>query len=1506
MLQVRLLGQFSIQFGDELIPISSRPVQSLLAYLILRPGFAERREKLAGLLWPESSDESARNNLRHALWRLRKALAIDVLSGHDYIVADDLTICFNPNSDYWLDVADLERQQGDDCPAEDLIAAVSLYRGELLPGFYDEWVSLERDRLRSVYERKMQLLISGLTKECCWSEILHWAEQWIALGQAPEPAYRALMIAHYELGDQANVASVYQRCVETLEQELEVQPSEPTLTLYAQLSRGERERTPPSVVRATTRDETPTEVQPPYKGLQYFDRADTALFFGRERLTARLVARLRRADNPLAGRFLAVIGDSGSGKSSLVRAGLIPALEEGRPLLGDLAPPADSSQWAIHLITPTAHPLEALALSLTRDSESVSAAATLSDDLACEPRCLHLYASKLLYDQARRSGKRQTGHIVIVVDQFEELFTLCNCPDERRAFVDNLLTAVLREGPTIVVIALRADFYAHCARFEQLREALESQQVYIGPMNTEELRRAVTGPAEREGWDFEPGLVDFLLQEVEDEPGALPLLSHALLETWRRRQGRTMTFAGYNASGGVRGAIAATADRVLDALGQEQRAIARQIFLHLTELGEGAPDTRRRVRLSDLQTAAKEPAAVEAVLGILADARLVTITEDSVEVAHEVLIREWPTLHSWLDQNRDDLHLQRQLDAALEEWQAAEQDPSYLLRGTRLDQFDQWAKTVNLTLSQAEQDYLRASAAARQQRLAVEIERQAHERELETRSRGFMTALLLVMVLATIATLILATMARRAERVAESEAAARATLQAIAEAEAEARAIQEALAERQARTATARELTAFASNIHDNNPELAILLALQAVDETFAVDGFVLPEAEFALHQAVQASRLELAITGEEGLSFVAFTPNGKQLVTWGPVGGEPAGYTKIWDAKSGELLQSVPGMPIVGRSLDDNRILIAQPESNTIHHALWDTNAGTLITLVTIDNLPLPQSAALAPDRKRIAYSLPNGKTAIWDLYTGQEVISLASEGRPPDRSLAFSPDGQHLATGDSSGLVTIWDLVNGDPVHQMPAYTGAVTALLYDEAGDRLFTAANNDSLVKVWDTKTAQELANFEARDRAIAGLDLSQDETLLAGSGWDGITYIWDISELPTGDVDGETQALTGHISRVGDVAFSPDGQQVASVSSSTIRIWNIGLEGRWEGPVFVNGPPAEPEALVSIAVSPDGNLLAATNADKKVRVWNTTTGQRLFTLTGHQDEVERVSFSPDGEYLVTVGHDDTIRGWDATTGAALFSLDDINCAENTPYPIRCDIAFSPDERLLAIGESDGSVRLLDFQTLLRNETVDSALVQTIEASAMPVWDMAISPDGLHLATAGLDNMVRLWDIETGERLLTLFGHDDSLLVVVFDHDGRRLATADVNGQVNIWDLPTGKLRHEITGHAGPVTGLAFSPDSHLLASASYDGAAAVWDTETGQLRHAFDGHIGGVTAVAFSPDGKRLYTSSNDGTSRVYLLDIEELMAEAHSRVGRSFTEGECQAFLHLGECPPAP
>ena len=663
--EARLLGRFEIRVDGSDVDLQSRAAQSLLAYLMLSAGVRHRREKLACMFWPDADDTNGRSYLRHALWRMRKALG-DV----KWLSSDDITVAFDPPASYWLDVAVFEHQSGD--TSEDaLMQSAGAYQGHLLPGFYDEWAALERERLEALVPDRFGRLIELLAGEKRWGEVTEWAERWVALGGAPEEGYRALMRAYAATGDRSRMLAAYQRCVRALERELDTSPSEQTQELLRELSADARQvdaRIPPRVP-------TISPMTPPFKGLRHFEDADAGIFCGREPIVARLAERLRKTT------FLALIGASGTGKSSILRAGLLPLLRRGAPDL------------ALFLVTPGERPLASLARGLARRLGEVSAdtlVAALSADA-------HGLARHLLSLRSKS---------VLVVDQFEEIFTVCRDPFEREAFIDNLIAAA-ESGSTSCVVALRADFYGHCADYPSLRDAVSRAQEYLGPMSRADLRRAIEVPAAVGGCTLEPGLTDVLLHDVGDEPGALPLLSHALLETWERRDRTVLTLEGYSRSGGVRGAIARTAESVFERFASDEQTVAKDIFLRLVELGDGTQDTRRRTSLHELTAA--QPALASRVLRTLTEARLVTVGEDTVDVAHEALIREWPRLREWLAEDRDALTTHREITRAALEWVRLGRDPGALYRGVRLGRALELTAERPTTLNAGERTFLDAS-----------------------------------------------------------------------------------------------------------------------------------------------------------------------------------------------------------------------------------------------------------------------------------------------------------------------------------------------------------------------------------------------------------------------------------------------------------------------------------------------------------------------------------------------------------------------------------------------------------------------------------------------------------------------------------------------------------------------------------------------------------------------------------------------------------------------------
>ncbi|WP_162467120.1 helix-turn-helix domain-containing protein [Streptomyces cavernae] len=433
----------------------------------------------------------------------------------------------------------------------------------------------------------------------------------------------------------------------------------------------------------------------PYRGLARFEPGDRERFFGRDRLVAELVE--------LAGRhrFVGVVGTSGSGKSSLLRAGLIPALRFD-------SPPRERPA-AIRILTPGGLPA------------TTHAGAFVPVD-----------------------GDADTW---VVVDQFEEAFTLCQDAEERDRFIDLLLSAVRPDSRLRVVIAVRADFYGRCADHRALADALRVANLLVGPMSTDELREAIVKPAAADGLVLERALTARIIADVDRQPGALPMMSHALLETWRRRRGKTLTLDGYEAVGGVHGAIAGTAEEVYTRLSPDQAALARRLLLRLITPGEGAQDTRRPAHRTELADEGGESADTALVLDQLARARLVTLHDDTVDLAHEALITSWPRLHTWIDEDRDLLHHHRRLTEAAATWEELDRDPGALYRGTRLATAEETFSTPQpqVHLTALERSFLAAGVDARDRERAAAARTARRLRALV----GALSALVVVALVAT-------------------------------------------------------------------------------------------------------------------------------------------------------------------------------------------------------------------------------------------------------------------------------------------------------------------------------------------------------------------------------------------------------------------------------------------------------------------------------------------------------------------------------------------------------------------------------------------------------------------------------------------------------------------------------------------------------------------------------------------------------------------------------------
>ncbi|MGB0383733.1 MAG: CHAT domain-containing protein [Ardenticatenaceae bacterium] len=1271
-------------------------------------------------------------------------------------------------------------------------------------------------------------------------------------------------------------------------------------------------------------EDAPAPGESPYKGLHYFEEQDAERFFGREELVGELVSHLQTE------RFLAVVGASGSGKSSLVRAGLIPALRRGEPLADDILPPAGSQDWPIHVITPTADPLEALAASLTRDSESVIPTDLLIDDFLQSPRALHLHVRKLLSQQTRLQSEPEGptfGHLsnsppslLLVIDQFEELFTLCKDSTKRETFVQNVLTAVMNDGPTVVLITLRADFYAQCAQFDELRGVLERQQKYIGSMKGPQLREAIEGPARQADWKLEPGLVEQMLRDVGSEPGALPLLSHALLETWTRRRGRTLTFAGYAGSGGVHGAIAHTAEYILNQrLNEAQQAIARTIFLQLTELGEGTQDTRRRVPISDLLPPDDEQEAqnVQDVLQILANARLITTDAESAEVAHEALIREWPTLGQWLDEDREGLRIQRQLNQDAQQWLALNRDSEALYRGVRLAQALEWAETYVYRLNTLERRYLGTSKEIaqreeeeRQARLQRELEqeqalrkeaqarqqaeqeraeeaearRKAEQQRAEEAEKGEqeqarasyrLRRLAIGLALMFVAALGIASYAYAQARIA-SEAEAKAEKQAGIAIEAQEE------AEEQARVATVQNLVALSKNELDEHPQRSVLLALEALDLSEQENKSPVPVAEETLREVlVDVQGIGLA-AHEEGISVVAM--NDRWLAT-----GSHDHTAALWD------LQNLSEPPrVLGDHEDEVQALVISPDNKWLVTGsydgtarVWDLRSGSAELREVLEHTDAIRSVAIT-DRWIVTGSLD--KTArLWDLDDLSAPHATLSEHEEGINSIAISPKGRWLITTDLAGVVLKWDLERLKQNPSAPStlrreYEGPIEQVAISPENRWLVVTIGNLAYLSGFQDNDQPEL-RLEGHQAPVRAVAFSpQSDWLVTGSN-DKTARLWNLRAT---DPSKDSTPLEAHQDVVRAVAFSPDGRWLVTASyDQTARLWDLRLDDPSANPLLFKGHDDE---LRDVAFSSDGEWFVTAGVDGRARLHSISrlkehktpyidgmvAGLRFsepVIIRGHQKSVRAVAISSDNHWLATGSAAGTVHLWN------------LQQPEVPPIPLPDPfnwidaMAITPDNHWLVtagLNDDDRIVRLWEL-------TADGPSAEPIDLKGHKDDILAITANADKLLAAGYDGMVYLWNLtalDSDQKPFVHEAHKSEINAMAITPDSERLVTADGNGTIKVWDLENlgsqKKPLEDFTAHEGYIWAVAISPDGRWLASGGSDNKVLLWNLEDLSAPSIpLTAHGRSIAAVAISPDN-HLVTADDGGTTFVWDLTVEDL------------------------------
>ncbi|WP_405889489.1 hypothetical protein OG427_02875 [Streptomyces sp. NBC_00133] len=1237
-------------------------------------------------------------------------------------------------------------------------------------------------------------------------------------------------------------------------------------------------------VRKARRVESGAEPgQCPYPGLSAFGAEQARWFFGRDVLTADLMVRL---DERLReGGALAVVAPSGAGKSSLLRAGLLPAIARGSlPVVG-------SARWPCLLFTPTGHPVQALAAQLAEVTGSTPE--RMGEVLSVGPTpCVAMVREAL---QGRTDGGGTADRrLVVVVDQLEELFTLCTDEHERRDFL-SLLSALAAPGDNgrapaaLVVYGLRSDFYTQCANYPELRTTLQNDQVLVGPLSEDGLQEAIQYPAQDVGLEIEPGLVELLLRDLGTpahnhqpssaagaggpgryEAGRLPLLAHALRATWQQN-GSILTVDGYRATGGIHHAIATTAEtrfNKLDPLGMQT---ARTLFLRLVKIGDGVDDTRRRVPHEEILSASGNLASSAAVISTFTEGRLLTHERDTVEITHEALLHAWPRLRQWIDTDRAGNLIRQELEEAGADWERNGRDAGALYRGSRLEAARAWANT-------RQEDSFGSTASAF---LAASV----RQKRRATRRRRSVIVVLSILALIASGT---AAVAFQQRATAQSE---RAT----------------AKAERD--TAIYLQTVSMADSLRGTDPSLAAQLDLVAYR--------MRPTLDLSTHLMNDAnSTLSMPLEHPHKVASAVLSPDGKSLAS-----SSFDGTVRLWN-----LTDPMHPKPL-GKPLTDG----AQPEVSVVFSRdgklLASGGGDKVVRLWDLSHPMRPRplgkpltghtdaitSVAFSPDGNTLASTGHDRTIRLWNLADPARAVPLGEPvtGHSDDvNSLDFSPDGRALASASRDGTVRLWnvaDLTHPAPLGKpLTGHDGPVWSALFSPDG-RALASAGADKQVRLWNLADPARPVPWgnplAGHTDIVSSVAFSPDGRILASAGGDGTVRLWNLADparpVPLGE------ALTGHDGPVTSIAFGPDGYTLASASfDGTVRLWSrprTVLTGH-SGPVW------------SIRFSPDGHTLASASRDGTVRLWNLADPARPVplgeALTGHDGHVYSVAFSPDGRTLASASSDKTVRLWNLSDPARPKPL-------GNPLRGHTDlatyVAFSPDGRTLASTSQDKTVRLWNLTDPAHPRTLGEPIIGHTDG----VWSAAFSPDGRTLATASNDISVRLWNVtdpdhveQLGERLT---GHAAPVSSVAFTSDGHTLVSGGSDNQVRLWNVTDPAHPKHISapaGFAGPVTSALFNRNGKRLYVASEDKTVRLLDSSdsTAPLRMGkpLVGHLAGVQSLDLSPDENTLASGSYDFTVRLWTLNGDSPISQVCRATGNITREQWKVTLPQLPFAPPCP
>ncbi|HUS64117.1 MAG TPA: protein kinase [Kofleriaceae bacterium] len=1212
------------------------------------------------------------------------------------------------------------------------------------------------------------------------------------------------------------------------------------------------------VVGDTSREAGTTSVEErcPFPGLAAFTAEEADSFTGRERETEAFLNRM--TSSPL----LAVVGPSGAGKSSFVRAGVLPGLAAGT---------------VVAVVRPGPSPLATLSAKL--EAMGIAAAG------------LREHAGALGSALRAHAAAREV-QVVLVVDQLEELFTLCDDDAERQRYAEALVGAARSTDDAVrVVVTLRDDFLLRAEALPPFRARLGQALQLLTTPAPADLKRILTEPVRRAGYEWDdPALPDEMVETVADRPGALALLSFTAAKLWelRDRRFRQLGHKAYRSLGGVGGALAQHAEATLEGMQADEQRLVREVFRHLVT----AEGTRAVLSRAELDEVLGDAAHGGAVVEKLVAARLLVVSEgaggaERIEVTHEALLDAWPRLVTWRREDAEGARLRDQVRAAVRQWDERGRPSGLLWRGDALAEYRMWRARYPGTLTAAEEAFAAASLA--------EAARGRRVRRV-----------LLIGIVAGLAVVAVALLIQNA-RVARQRARA---MENGKKAEDSASKLHDLVLD-QYRSQARRLLLA-----DDPLQALAYLdRATELGDRGLAHD--------FLQTAAVRESGGELFVLHHETIvGRVRFSPDGALLAT--------TCYdhrARVWDAASGALVATLEhGGPVIRLdwSPDSARVVTASEDGTA---AVWDARSGK--RALELRGAVAPQAVAFTRDGAQIVIVGTDEAVAVWDATNGARVAELRGPGREPQvavgQVLGLSRDGHRIAVGDDAGVVRVWSAAGAAWRLEatLPGHTASVTSVQFSVDGARL-VSTSSDATAALWDVAARRKVAILRHAARVNTAAFSPDGEVVVTGSD-DRTAVIWLAA---TGD---RLAALSGHTATITQLAFSPDGRVLAIASDDgSATLWDPSRGLRLGRRVGHRG------AVKDVAFSPRGDRLATASVDGNAIVSSAEPSQPSVALTGHAASVYQGQFSAGGGHVVTASYDKTARVWDAATGREILVLAHQASVQSA--------AFSPDDSQIATGTVDGSIKIWDVRSgVARAELRDGASTERVDSlvwsrdgrrllsaggASARVWSMpagtlerridhadaqviaaSFAGDGRILSNS--TDQLWLWDLATGQEVRR-FDDPAGRWRVQLDPGGSRVLSTTRNSEGKIWRLADGVVTAELMGHVSPVPAGAWRADGKLVATGSYDGTARVWDPATGDLLLVLD-HAGErVMSVAFSPDGKQLLTTTSVGAVTLWDLPLTPPAPDAMQRIVRCrvpyvVEENRVrQRQRDLSACAPAP